>query len=72
MQRLDPHAGTADAIGVLAKPGADRTPCVAASRRPSNDRKLVVLTGDDRGVAEFPRRSAGGPSWSRSPVSSPV
>ncbi|SBT43729.1 ABC transporter permease [Micromonospora auratinigra] len=59
VQRLDPHAGSADAIGVTAKPGTDLDALRDRIERTLADRKLVVLTGDDRGVAEFPEAVGG-------------
>lgn len=58
-QRLDPHAGSADAIGVLAKPGTDIGDLRDRIEKALGDSKLVVLTGDDRGVAEFPEAVGG-------------
>ncbi|WP_026184496.1 FtsX-like permease family protein [Salinispora vitiensis] len=58
-RRLNPHAGSADAIGVLAKPGADMADLRDRIEQTLADRKLVVLTGDDRGVAEFPEAVGG-------------
>ncbi|SCF48946.1 putative ABC transport system permease protein [Micromonospora matsumotoense] len=59
VQRFDPHAGSADAIGVMAKPGTDLDALRGRIEKTLNDRKLVVLTGDDRGVAEFPEAVGG-------------
>ncbi|MBO4163583.1 MULTISPECIES: FtsX-like permease family protein [Micromonospora] len=58
-RRLNPHTGTSDAIGVLAKPGTDVEALRERIERTLADRKLVVLTGDDRGAAEFPEAVGG-------------
>nr|AGI61671.1 hypothetical protein [Micromonospora sp. CMS I2-32] len=58
-RRLNPHTGSADAIGVVAKPGTDLDALRGRIERTLADRKLVVLTGDDRGTAEFPEAVGG-------------
>lgn len=58
-RRLNPHTGSADAIGVVAKPGTDVDALRGRIERTLADRKLVVLTGDDRGAAEFPEAVGG-------------
>ncbi|MFJ8689736.1 FtsX-like permease family protein [Micromonospora wenchangensis] len=58
-RRLNPHTGSADAIGVVAKPGTDVEALRGKIERTLADRKLVVLTGDDRGAAEFPEAVGG-------------
>ncbi|TCO55811.1 FtsX-like permease family protein [Actinocrispum wychmicini] len=54
VEALAGHPGKLDAIGVLAGPGT--TPGTLRDRITAmlGDRPVVALTGDDRGVAEFP------------------
>jgi putative ABC transport system permease protein len=50
--RLSAHPGTVDAIGVLTKPGADLGAIVDGVGKAVHGASAVLLTGDDRGVAE--------------------
>jgi putative ABC transport system permease protein len=55
--RLDPHPGRFDAIGVLAKPGADQDAVIAAVRQVAGA-DATTYTGTDRGLVEQPEATA--------------
>ncbi len=50
--RLSGHPGTVDAIGVLTTPGTDLGEVVAGVGKAVRGTPAVLLTGDDRGIAE--------------------
>jgi putative ABC transport system permease protein len=56
--RLAGHRGSVDAIGVLAEPGTDVSQLRTQIQAAVTGHPVVTLTGDDRGLAEFPEAKA--------------
>jgi len=56
---LSGHPGTVDAIGVVAEPGADLGQLRHDVDQVLDGTGAVVLTGDERGVVEFPAAESG-------------
>jgi putative ABC transport system permease protein len=54
LEQLSGHPGTVDAIGLRTEPGADLDQVLPEVDEALRDSGAVVLTGDDRGPAEFP------------------
>ncbi|MFJ1550836.1 FtsX-like permease family protein [Streptomyces sp. NPDC088246] len=55
---LSGRAGTADAIGVLPKPGTDTAELGSRIEHALNGKAAVTLTGENRGLAEFPQAAS--------------
>ncbi|TCP56340.1 putative ABC transport system permease protein [Tamaricihabitans halophyticus] len=53
-ERLSGNTGNVDAIGVLSQPGTNRAELSAAIESALAGTPATVLTGDERGLAEFP------------------
>ncbi|GAB3441264.1 FtsX-like permease family protein [Actinophytocola sediminis] len=58
-RRLATHPGEVTAIGVLPAPGVDVDELAERAAAAVGGRQAVVLTGDQRGLAEFPEVGAG-------------
>ncbi|MEU3375166.1 FtsX-like permease family protein [Streptomyces sp. NPDC006660] len=56
---LSGRPGTADAVGVLPKPGTDVADLATLVKNAAKGSAVVTLTGDNRGLAEFPQAAAG-------------
>ncbi|MFI5771232.1 FtsX-like permease family protein [Streptomyces sp. NPDC051658] len=55
---LSGRAGTADAIGVLPKAGTDTAELGSRIEHALNGKAAVMLTGENRGLAEFPQAAS--------------
>lgn len=58
VDRLAPHPGEADSIGLFAEPGVDAA-TVAEAVESALGTDVGVLTGDQRGIAEHPEANVG-------------
>ncbi|GAA4229374.1 putative ABC transport system permease protein [Streptosporangium album] len=54
-QSLAGHPGSVDAVGVALQQGADLAAVSAGIQQAVGDQTVVTLSGDDRGLAEFPQ-----------------